>query len=153
MEKKIIFEIGGGAKIFTLPQQPQQQYLITCFKLWGRLPSITWRIESLNKDLILDLFSYMRYWKRNTNSIILQAMTLQSITQSFNQSINPFHQCFGSVSFWYGSGSYSKSDLKSRKYQLLLTFFFYKKYIYPKYDLFQYQYLFQYHKFKSFFYF
>ena len=37
------------------------------------------------------------------------------------------NQCCGSVSFLYGSGSRSKSDLKSRKYQLLFDFFFLKK--------------------------
>ena len=32
---------------------------------------------------------------------------------------NTFCQCFGSVSFWYGSGSCTISDLQSGKYQLL----------------------------------
>ena len=46
----------------------------------------------------------------------------------------------GSVSWNNGSGSEScsKSDLKSGKYQLLFDFFYYKKYISPKYDLFCY---------------
>ena len=41
-------------------------------------------------------------------------------------------QCCRSVSFWYesGSGSCSKSNLKSGKYQLLFNFFFYKKNIF-----------------------
>ena len=41
----------------------------------------------------------------------------------------------GSVSWNNGSGSCSKSDLKSGKYQLLFYFFSIKKYISPKYDM------------------
>ena len=52
-----------------------------------------------------------------------------------------------------GSGSCSKSDLKSGKYQLFFYFFFDKKYISPKYGLFCYlygKYLCSKHKFNSF---
>ena len=44
----------------------------------------------------------------------------------------------GSVSGNDGSGSCSRSDLNSRKYQLIFYFFFYLKYISPKNDLFCY---------------
>ena len=49
---------------------------------------------------------------------------IQSLAEEENaikKQNKPYLQCFGSVSFWYGSGS--KSDLKSRKYQHLFYFF------------------------------
>ena len=50
---------------------------------------------------------------------------LRSTEQSM-RLVYCWYQCCRSVSFWYGSGSCSKSDLKSGKYKLLFYFFFIK---------------------------